>query len=225
MKCLSQVRILKIKEEPSSLPQQEKIQEYKPRIPSLERLKQDKEDALLKKFFNIFKQLHINIPLIEALSQMPKYIKFTKDLLTNKRKLEEIEIVALTGNCLTVLQKKFPKKLADPESFIIPCVMGDGIKEKALSNSAVSINVMPYTLFLKLGIEDLGPTKMTVQLANHSVRKPRGVVEDVLVKVDKIIILVDFVILDVDNKVDVPLILGLPFLNTTGILIDVKGGK
>ncbi|XP_039118011.1 uncharacterized protein LOC120253862 [Dioscorea cayenensis subsp. rotundata] len=168
---------------------------------------------------------HINIPLVEALARMPKYAKFMKDLLTNKRKLEELEIVALPRNCSAMIQTKLPKKLIDPGSFIIPCMIGEGMQQKALADSGASINVMPYKLFLKLGLENLRPTRMMVQLADRSIRKPKGVVEDVLVKVDKLIILVDFVILDVDDDVDVPLILGRPFLNTSSALIDVKGGR
>ncbi|XP_039119867.1 uncharacterized protein LOC120256192 [Dioscorea cayenensis subsp. rotundata] len=211
-------------EEPAK-PSTLRVPEYKPPVPYPARLKQEKEDAQYKKFHNMFKQLHINIPLVEALAGMPKYAKFMKDLLTNKRKLEELETVALPKNCSAMIQKKITKKLTDPGSFIIPCMIGEDMQEKALADSGASINVMPYKLFLKLGLVDLRPTRMTVQLADRSVRKPRGVVEDVLVKVDKLIIPMDFVILDVDDDVDVPLILGHPFLNTSGALIDVKGGR
>ena len=117
----------------------------------------------------MFKQLHINIPLVEALAQMPKYAKFVKDLLTNKRKLEDLGTVTLSGNCSAVIEKKLPKKLTDPGSFIIPCMLGDGMEESALADSGASINVMPYNLFLKLGLEDLRPTRMTLQLADRSV--------------------------------------------------------
>ena len=115
--------------------------------------------------------------------------------------------------------------MTDPGSCIIPCVLDEGTQEKALADSGASINVMPYKLLLKLGLEDLRPTRMTLQLADRSVRKPRGIVEDVLVRVAKLIIPVDFVILDIDDDVEVPLILGRPFLNTSRTLIDVKGGK
>ncbi|XP_039116475.1 uncharacterized protein LOC120251891 [Dioscorea cayenensis subsp. rotundata] len=80
-----------------------RVPEYKPTIPYPARLKQDKEEAQFKKFLNVFKQLHINIPLVEALTQMPKYAKFMKDLLTNKRKLEELESVALPRNCSAMI--------------------------------------------------------------------------------------------------------------------------
>ena len=215
----------KKQDETCTPPSASKVPEFKPSVPYPTRLKQDAEDAQFKRFLNIFKQLHINIPLVEALSQMPKYAKFMKDLLTNKRKLEDLGTVTLSRNCSAVIQKNLPKKLNDPGSFIIPCVIGEGMQENALADSGASINVMPYKLFLKLGLEDLRPTRMTLQLADRSVRKPRGVVEDVLIKVDKLIIPVDFVILDVDDDVEVPLILGRPFLNTSGALIDVRGGK
>ncbi|XP_039126877.1 uncharacterized protein LOC120263016 [Dioscorea cayenensis subsp. rotundata] len=107
--------------------------EYKPVVPYPSRLKQDKEEAQFKKFLGIFKQLHINIPLVEALSQMPKYAKFLKDLLTNKRKLEDLETVTLSRNCSAVIQKMLPKKLTDPGSFIIPCVIGGRNERKCFS--------------------------------------------------------------------------------------------
>ncbi|XP_039118484.1 uncharacterized protein LOC120254447 [Dioscorea cayenensis subsp. rotundata] len=193
-----------------------RIPEYKPVIPYPARLRQDKDEAQFKKFLNVFKQLHINIPLVEALTQMPKYAKFMKDLLTNKRKFEELETVALPQNCSAMIQRKLPEKLNNSRSFIIPWVIGEGMQEKALADSGASINVMPYKLFLKLVLEDMRPTRMMIQLADRSIKKPRGVVEDVLVRVDKLIIPVDFIILDVDDDVEVPLILGRPFLNTAG---------
>lgn len=135
---------------------------YKPVVPYPSRPTQDKEDVQFKKFHNIFKQLHINIPLVEALSQMPKYDKFMKDLLNNKRKLEDMENVTLLGNYFGVIQKKLPKKLIDLSSFIITCVIGEGKQENAIADSRVCINVMPYNLFLKLGLKDLRLTRMTL---------------------------------------------------------------
>lgn len=61
-----------------------------------------------------------------------------------------------------MIQKKLPKKLTDPRSFILPCVIGEGTQEKVLADSRASINVMPYKLFLELGLEKLRPTRMTV---------------------------------------------------------------
>jgi len=118
----------------------------------------------------------------------------------------------LEGNCSALLQKSLPNKMKDPGSFIIPCVIGGLGEEKALADSGASINVMPYTLFQKLRLGEPRPTRMTLQLADRSVRHPRGIIEDILVKVDKYIFPADFVVLDVDEDVKVPLILGRPFL-------------
>ncbi|XP_039134242.1 uncharacterized protein LOC120271634 [Dioscorea cayenensis subsp. rotundata] len=154
-----------------------------------------------------------------------KYAKFLKLLVTNKKKLEEQGTVALTRNYSAIPEKKMLQKIKDPGSFVIPCVIGEGMTEHALADDGASLNVMPYNLFLKLELEDLRPTRMTLQLPDRSVRRPRGVVEDVLVRVDKLIFPIDFVILDVDDNVEVPLIIGRQFLNISGALIDVKEGK
>ena len=81
---------------------------------------------------------------------------------------------------------------------------------------------MPYTIFRKLRLSDLQPTRMTLQSSDRSIRHPRRAIKDVLIKVDKFIFLVDFVPVDVDDDVDVPLILGRPFIATFQALIDVS---
>lgn len=78
-------------------------------------------------------------------------------------------MVALNGNCFAILDRMLPKKLRDPRSFMILCQLGDGVEEHALEDSGASINVMPYTIYLKLGLGELRPTRMTLQLLNRSV--------------------------------------------------------
>ena len=98
-----------------------------PKVPFPQRLKsnkQEKQDKQFLKFLEVFKKLHINIPFADALAQMPSYVKFMKDILSNKRKLEEYETLALTEECSAILQKKLPPKLKDPGSFTIPCTIG-----------------------------------------------------------------------------------------------------
>ncbi|XP_057249406.1 uncharacterized protein LOC130590844 [Beta vulgaris subsp. vulgaris] len=77
------------------------------------------------KFLDILKKLHINIPFLEAISEMPSYAKFLKDMLSNKRKIEENATVSLTAECSAILQNKLPKKLGDPGSYSIPVKLGD----------------------------------------------------------------------------------------------------
>ncbi|KAL0431187.1 UNVERIFIED_CONTAM: hypothetical protein Sradi_0744700 [Sesamum radiatum] len=93
-----------------------------------------------------------------------------------------------------------------------------------LKNGA-SINLMPYSIFAKLGMHELTPTIVTLQLADRSIKYPRGIIEDVLVKVGKFVIPVDFVVLDMEEDANTPLILGRPFLATSKALIDVQKGQ
>ncbi|KAL5545312.1 hypothetical protein UlMin_009096 [Ulmus minor] len=169
--------------------------------------------------------LHINIPLVEALEQMPNYVKFMKDMLTKKRRFGEFETVALTRECNAVLQNKLPPKLKDPGSFTIPCSIGNQYFGKALCDLGASINLMPMSIFKKLGIGQARPTTVSLQLADRSIAHPEGKIEDVLVKVDKFIFPVDFIVLDYEADLEVPIILGRPLLATSRTLIDVKNGE
>ncbi|KAL0284350.1 UNVERIFIED_CONTAM: Retrovirus-related Pol polyprotein from transposon.6 [Sesamum radiatum] len=156
---------------------------------------------------------------------MPSYAKFLKEVISNKRKWENGETVKLNEECSAILQNKLPPKLKDPGSFSIPCTIGDMNFEKALCDLGASINLMPYSIFAKLGMHELTPTIVTLQLADRSIKYPRGIIEDVLVKVGKFVIPVDFVVLDMEEDANTPLILGRPFLATGKALIDVQKGQ
>ncbi|XP_022032673.1 uncharacterized protein LOC110933775 [Helianthus annuus] len=174
---------------------------------------------------DIFKQLKINLPFIEALQSMPKYAKFLKDLLRNKEKLRELSNVPLNGGCSAVVLNKLPEKLTDPSIFTIPCLFGSNTNTRALAELGASINLMPFSLYEKLDLGELSPTRMTLSLADRSVKYPRGIVENLLVNVDKFVFPADFVILDMEADERVPIILGRPFLRTAKALIDVHDGK
>ncbi|KAI3744664.1 hypothetical protein L1987_57753 [Smallanthus sonchifolius] len=171
------------------------------------------------KFLGLFKQLHINLPFVEALAQMPKYARFLQDILTNKRKLEELSQVTLNEECSAVIQNKLPEKRRDSGSFTIPCLIGSLSVSNALADLGASINLMPYAVFAKLELGEPTPTRMSIQLADRSVKYPRGIVENMLVKVDRFVFPVDFVILDMDEDKNFPIILGRPFLATTAHLL------
>ncbi|KAJ9538247.1 hypothetical protein OSB04_030980 [Centaurea solstitialis] len=156
---------------------------------------------------------------------MPSYVKFLKDIISNKRKIEEHATVALTEECSAIIQNKLPHKLKDPGSFTIPIQIGVSTFGKALCDLGASINLMPLSIFRKLGLGEVQPTNVILQLADRSIKYPYGVIEDVLVKVGKFYFPVDFFILDIDEDKEIPLILGRPFLATGGALIDVQGGK
>ncbi|KAH9780125.1 hypothetical protein KPL71_007966 [Citrus sinensis] len=149
-----------------------------------------------------------------ALEQMLLYAKFMKEILSNKRKFEEHETVMLTEDCTAILQNKLPPKLKDPRSFNIPCTIGNTYFEKALCDLGASINLMPFSVFKKLGLGEPNATTVTLQLVDRSIKYPRDIVEDVLVKVDKFIFPADFIVLDMAEDIELPLILGRPFLAT-----------
>ncbi|XP_050222478.1 uncharacterized protein LOC126672567 [Mercurialis annua] len=156
---------------------------------------------------------------------MPHYAKFLKDILMNKRSWDE-NAVSFTENCSSISLSKLPTKLDDPGSFTIPCTIGDLQTTNCLCDLDSSINLMPLSLFRKLlGDQKVKTTPMMLQLADHSVKKPYGIVENVLVKVDKFIFPTDFVVLDNEIDKEYPLILGRPFVNTSRALIDVNVGK
>ncbi|XP_061341668.1 uncharacterized protein LOC133287988 [Gastrolobium bilobum] len=187
----------------------------------------EKEKSAEEKADNpIDEKLQINILIIEALENMPSYAKFMKILLSRKHKLkEEMETVALTAKCSAIIQKKVPPKPKDPGSFSIACTIGNVHVGRALCDLGASINLMPLSFAKSLGITELKPTLLSLQLTDRSIKKPEGVVEDVLVKVNDYIFPVDFVVLDMKEDSKVPLILGRPFLATTRVLIDVEQGK
>ncbi|XP_017984308.1 PREDICTED: uncharacterized protein LOC108663603 [Theobroma cacao] len=196
-----------------------------PPPPFPQRLQKQKLEKKFQKFIDVFKKLHINIPFAEAFEQMPSYVKFLKDILSKKRKLGEFETVSLTEECSAIFRNKLPPKLKDPSSFTILCIIGNLFFAKALSDLGVSINLMPWSIFEKLSLGEYKPTSVTLQLADRSYVYLRGIIEDVLVKVDKFIFPIDFIILDMEEDRQIPIILGRPFLATARALIDVEKGE
>ncbi|XP_038880526.1 uncharacterized protein LOC120072190 [Benincasa hispida] len=183
------------------------------------------DEHQFKRFLKLLKQLHINIPPIEALEQMPTYVKFLKGILTKKRKVSEKEVIALTQECNALVSNKLPQKQKDPGSFTVPCSIGRLDVNHALCDLGASINLMPFSVFKKLRIGEAQPTSVTLQLADRTIKYPEGKIEDVLVKVDNLIFLADFIILDYEADREVPIILGRPFLSTGKVLIDVHKGE
>nr|GEZ47148.1 reverse transcriptase domain-containing protein [Tanacetum cinerariifolium] len=170
----------------------------------------------------MFKQLHINITLADALILTPMYQKMLKALMSNKEKLQELANTPLNENCSAVILKKLPKKLEDPGKFLIPCDFSE-LKCKALADLGASINLMPLSVWKKLGLPKLIPTRMTLELANRTICTLAGIARDVFIPVGKFRFPADFVIVDYESDPRVPLILGRPFLQTARALIDVHG--
>ncbi|GJU83911.1 reverse transcriptase domain-containing protein [Tanacetum coccineum] len=199
----------------------------KPSIPYPSRLNdqklREKANNQMLKFLQIFQRLHFDLSFADALLHMPKFASTFKSLLSNKEKLFELANTPLNENCSAVLLKKLPEKLGDPGKFLIPCDFPELVECLALADLGASINLMPLSVWKKLSLPELTPTRMTLELANRSIAYPVGVAEDVIVKVGKFHFLADFVVVDYDVDPRVPLILGRPFLRTARALIDVHG--
>ncbi|XP_038877783.1 uncharacterized protein LOC120070007 [Benincasa hispida] len=115
--------------------------------------------------------------------------------------------------------------MKDPGSFTLPCLIGGKEVRNALCDLGASINLMPLSIFKKLNIGNARPTTVTLQLAERSITHPEGKIEDVLVQVDTFIFPTDFIILDYEADIEVPIILGHLFLTTGRALIDVQKGE
>lgn len=198
---------------------------FKPKIPFPQRFAKSKLDEQFKKFIEMMNKIYIDVPFTEVLTQMPTYAKFLKEILSKKRKIEESETVNLTEECSAIIQNKLPPKLKDPGSFSIPCVIGSEVVKKAMCDLGASVSLMPLSLYERLGIGELKSTRMTLQLADRSVKYPAGIIEDVPVKVGEVYIPADFVVTEMEEDNQVPILLGRPFLATAGAIIDVKKGK
>nr|GEY67120.1 reverse transcriptase domain-containing protein [Tanacetum cinerariifolium] len=201
----------------------------RPLIPYPSRLQdqklRDKANDQQDKFFQIFKDLNLNISFVDALILMPKFGPSIKSLLTNKDKLCELARTPVNEHCSAVLLKKFPEKLGDPGKFLIPCDFPEMVECLALVDLDTSINLMPLYVWNKLSLPDLSPTCMTLELADRSIYRPVRVAEDVFVKVGTFHFPADFVVVDFDADPRVPLILGRSFLKTGRALIDVFEGE
>ena len=143
---------------------------------------------------------------------MPQYAKFMKDILSKKRKITEEGIVSLAATCSAVIHKTLPEKMQDPGNFTIPCKIGDADMGKALCDFGASINLMPLSVAQRLSLGELTPTAITLQMVDRTLAHLEGILEDVLIKVGKFVFPIDFVVINMEEDKQVPLLLGRPFL-------------
>ena len=174
-------------------------------------------------------QVKINLPLLHVIKQVPTYAKVIKDLCTIKRKHHVKKTAFLTEQVSAIIQHKTPPKYKDPGCPTISCTIGDYIMEHALLDLGASVNLVTFSVYQKHGLGELKPTSITLQLADHFVWEPRGIVEDVLVKIEQFYYPVDFIVLDyqpiLHSNVYTPIILGRPFLTTANALINCRNRR
>ncbi|KAL1533431.1 hypothetical protein AAHA92_33315 [Salvia divinorum] len=188
-------------------------------FPPQQKLKLEEQ---FKHFLHKFCKLHINLSLVDALQEIPRYASLLREAVMTKHKLKKNDL-KLPHHCSDIIQKHRPVKQRDPGQFIIRCSIGKGKADKALCDLGAGINIMPLEYYEKLNIGPLKATGVCIRL--NSTTQAVGIVEDVLVKIDDFIFPADFFVLDMDVDKDVSLILGRNFLATCKALIDVGMGE
>ena len=176
----------------------------------------------------VLRHVKVNIPLLDMIKKVPTYAKFLKDLGTDKKGLGIDKKAFLTEQVSSIIQCKTLVKYKDPRSPTISVNIGGICIDKALLDLGAIVNLLAYSVYKQLGLGELKPTNITLSLANRSVKIPKGIVEDVLVKVDKFYYPVDFVVLDTEPVAEgtnqVPIILGRPFFATSNAIINFRNG-
>ena len=206
-----------------------KTEKKKPEVvypppPFPQRLVKQKEEQTDEKIVDEFSKLEVNTPFLKTLKSNPSYAKILKEFLSNKKDLSGDETVALTKSCNMLIKNQMSPELQDPNAFRLPCVIGNTSIGNALCDMNASINLMPLSIFEKLGISEdhIKDTMMMLHHAGRLCAYTYGIVENVLVKInEKLVFPTDFVICDMGEDEELPIILGRPFLATSQSLIDV----
>ncbi|KAM1224911.1 hypothetical protein ACFX2G_044693 [Malus domestica] len=188
---------------------------------------QSKKEEAEKDILETFRKVQVNIPLLDAIKQVPRYAKFLKELCTTRKRISSKEVVKVSENVSAVLQCKLPTKCKDTGSFTILCVIGNTRFESAMLALGASINIMPYSIYASMHLGELKNDGVIIQLADRFNAYPKGVLEDVLVQVNHLIFPVDFYVLEMDesdHSPTLPILIGRPFMKTAQTKIDVAKG-
>ena len=197
-----------------------------PPFPQL--LRKKKNHVNQTEMLEVLRQVKVNIPLLDMIKQVPTYAKFLKDLCTVKKSLNVNKKAFLTEQVSAIIENKTPVKYKDPGCPTISMNIGGISVEKALLDLGASVNLLPYSMYKRLGLGELKPTSITLSLADRSIKIPKGTIEDVLIQVDRFYYPVDFVVLDTEPVAvgpnHIPIILGRPFLATSNAIINCRNG-
>ena len=213
-------------------PEEEEIKENAVKkstpLPFSQALKANKKAINQAKILEVLRQVKVNILLLDMIKQVPTYAKFLKDLCTVKRGLNVDKKAFLTKQVSIIIQCKTLVKYKDPGCPTILMNIGGTCVEKELLDLGASVNLLPYSMYKQLGLGELKPTSITLYLTDRSIKIPKGIVEDVLIQVDKFYYPVDFVVLDTKlvavGTNYVPIILGRSFLATSNVIINGQNG-
>ncbi|KAM1695946.1 hypothetical protein ACFXTN_027529 [Malus domestica] len=220
---------VQIEEEESSMPTAKVVPHLcrKLLVPQICPIHPTRKEEAEKDILETFRKVQVNIPLLDAIKQVPRYAKFLKELCTTRKRMSTKEVVKVGENVSAILQRKLPPKCKDPGSFTIPCVIGNTRFESAMLDLGASINVMPYSIYASMNLGALKNDGVIIQLADRSNAYPKGVLEDVLVQVNHLVFPADFYVLEMDESdhaPSLPILLGRPFMKTARTKIDVYSG-
>ncbi|GKA16347.1 ribonuclease H-like domain-containing protein [Tanacetum coccineum] len=213
----------KKREEPKKVKQNVNyyVDPYEPLIPFPKRLEHHAEAAMVHQTMESLKKIKINRPLLKEIRQTDNYAKQMKYLVENKHRTEKDNEIRMNLRCFVLLQDHLPLKEQDPRSFILPCSIGKLDFKNALADLGASISIMPFSMYKHLGIGKLEPINMLIEMADNTKCTPKVIVENLLIKIDKFIFLVDFVILDIVEDIRMPIILGRPLIATAHAQVDI----
>ncbi|KAL4379684.1 hypothetical protein GQ457_02G027280 [Hibiscus cannabinus] len=180
-------------------------EEPRPHPPFLQRLKKQKQEYQYKKIFDILKHVHTNLPLVEALQQMPNYAKLLKDMATRKIRIGEFETAAAREECLAMMHKRIIPKRQILRASPYRAPLEKTILPRPFCDPGAQINLMPKFIAHSYNLEEK--------------------IKDILVRVDKFIFPADFLILECEADEHAPMILGRPFLATGRVMINFEKGE
>lgn len=167
----------------------------------------------------------VNLFLLNLMHVVPQFSKYFRGLCLPKKNKKLTGKTKLNEHVSAVFERRLPGKCSDPDMFNIPCIIGDSKFDHCMIDLGSSINVLPYPVYQLLDLGPLRESKLVIKLADGSKAYPKGIVEDVLVKVNKIIFPADFAVLEPAYDVHAPpILLGRPFLKTANTRIDVSKG-
>ncbi|XP_050890639.1 uncharacterized protein LOC127096060 [Lathyrus oleraceus] len=165
-----------------------------------------------------------NIPFFEALEQIPVYTKFMKEVIVKKRPIGDGSTTLNEKGSEISPGRRIPNNQKDPGDVTVPCTIKDITFKKVVIDSGASVSLMPLSIYQRLGIGNISDTRTNLKFADHSIKNAYGITEDVLVTIEEFSFLVDFVIIDIPEDEETPIILGRSFLRASRCNFDIDHG-
>ncbi|XP_050876576.1 uncharacterized protein LOC127080295 [Lathyrus oleraceus] len=182
--------------------------------------KKEPRETDFEKFIIMFKKIESHMPFFEALEQMPMYTKFMKEVITKKRPIGDGS-VALNEKCSAISPgRRIPSKQKDPGAITVPCTIKDRTFKKVLINSRASVSLMSLEIYQRLGIGNVSNTRTNLKFADHFIKNAYGMAEDILMTIEELSFPVGFVIIDIPEDEETPIIFGRPFIEDRKLEVE-----